>query len=816
MAAKEVTTNPNTSMPRQRLSYSNKEKNDFKWAKDCIDSALLCTGIKSAGSRRSPRERKQRNYNLFNGKFDKADMSVEVIPKSLQGFTFPAELQYRDIISPIFTLLFGEEIRRGTSFVVRAVNEDAISEKEVKKKEAILQKLQEYLTTENPENPEESLKRVQKYYTYEYQDMREKVATELLTYLRQSLKLDQEFSKAWEDVLLAGEEIYEIDIIGGAPVARRNNPLEVDFVLSPNSDKLDDAAIIVKDTFMPVNQVIDEYWDVLTDSEVAQLEEDGESQIDTTVSLFPTKQTIELGSGLVPNERNSDFYQDLNGNVRVSIVVWASMKKVGKVTWIDESGEQQSDYVDEEYKGDKNNPDETLEWFWVTEYWQGHRIRNNIYKKIGPRKLQFRTIDNISKAKSGFVGTIYNANNSESVSLMDRLVPWIYHYITMWYRTDLLIAANQGQIAIIDESLIPEGWDVDKWMYYATIMKFAFVNSYNEGKKGERLGKINQSTQNKTLDLETGNSIQHHISILDYIERKIHDVSGVSQQRLGEIQASEGVGNVQRSVTQSAIITEKWFQVHNWTKQRVLDQLIETAKVAYSKDKKKLQYVTDDLGSIFFDFDGAEFTNDQFGVFVSDSIKDQQILEAVKQLAQAALQNDKTELSSVVDVMTSNSTAEVKNKLKETEAKAIQREQSNIQMTDENEKAKIAAIERQTEMEAYNRNADRETKIAVAQISAMGMEKGEGNSADIQAASKQALEDRKQSFLEMQSQEQNNQDRRSADIKEREIESKKQIKEKELKSKEYLKKTELASKEKLHRQKMEVDRIKAKKATKPK
>ena len=56
----------------------------------------------------------------------------------------------------------------------------------------------------------------------------------------------------------------------------------------------------------------------------------------------------------------------------------------------------------------------------------------------------------------------------------------------MWYRTELLIATNQGKIALIDIALIPDGWDVEKWMYYATAMKFGFINSFNEGKKGQQ------------------------------------------------------------------------------------------------------------------------------------------------------------------------------------------------------------------------------------------------------------------------------------------------------------------------------------------
>ena len=217
---------------------------------------------------------------------------------------------------------------------------------------------------------------------------------------------------------------------------------------------------------------------------------------------------------------------------------------------------------------------------------------------VRPKQQQFRRMDNLSVCKSGYVGTIYNANNSQSVSLMDRLVPWVYLYITLWYRLELAISANQGKIALIDLSLIPDGWEVEKWMYYAQSMKFGFVDSLNEGKKGQSTGKLagNISTQNKVLDMETGNYIQQHTQLLEFVESKVQSLSGVTRQRLGSISSSELVGTTERAVQQSSHITEKWYDIHNNTKVRVLQTLVDVAKDVYKGKTKKFQYVTDNLG----------------------------------------------------------------------------------------------------------------------------------------------------------------------------------------------------------------------------
>ena len=98
------------SFPRQAVS--KREKNE-EWRQQCVDAGLKITSD-SGTSRRSSSKNKSRNYKLYNGIFDKSDMEFELHPISGKNLSFPATLQYRDIASPIFNLLFGEEYKRGT------------------------------------------------------------------------------------------------------------------------------------------------------------------------------------------------------------------------------------------------------------------------------------------------------------------------------------------------------------------------------------------------------------------------------------------------------------------------------------------------------------------------------------------------------------------------------------------------------------------------------------------------------------------------------------------------------------------------------
>ena len=557
---------PRIDFPRQKLSRRKKTQ---KWGEECVEAALGLIGIYDH-TRRSSRFKKKRNYDLYNGQFDKKDLEYVTDPLGLGGVAeLPATLQYYDIVSPIFNLLFGEEAKRKFSYVVRSVNEDAIISKEEDMQKAVVNMfagvINQYREAASSQSPDaspqqveatipEHLKRLEKYFAYDFQDMNESVAHKLLNFLEKDQDLKTMFRKGWEDALIAGEEIYHIEQIAQEPTARRVNPLEFYCLLPHNSDYVDDADVIVEDTFMSLNSIIDNYYEDLTPAQIDKLEKEQGMRADMSSQSmlnYPAPEKLFI-QDLDPNqgtEGDMFNYYDQDGNIRVTKITWKSMRKIGKLSYIDDLGVRQETIVNENYKVDEDEG-ETIEYMWVSEYWEGTKIGENTYVNIRPKGQQFRRMDNLSVCKSGYVGTVYNANNSQSVSLMDRLVPWVYLYITLWYRLELAISSNQGKIALIDLSLVPDGWEVEKWMYYAQSMKFGFVDSFNEGKKGQSTGKLagNISTQNKVLDMETGNYIQQHIQLLEFVESKVQSLSGVTRQRLGSITSSELVGTTERAV----------------------------------------------------------------------------------------------------------------------------------------------------------------------------------------------------------------------------------------------------------------------------
>jgi hypothetical protein len=121
--------------PKQRLSYSDKIKDDFKWAKDTMK--YLCTYsyqnseyYNDYNDLSKEFNRKLSNYQLYNNIINQADFEKECNPL---GLTIKPE----DDIKPYnktynkIQVLLGEELKRPFSYRCIISNTEGIKQKEL-------------------------------------------------------------------------------------------------------------------------------------------------------------------------------------------------------------------------------------------------------------------------------------------------------------------------------------------------------------------------------------------------------------------------------------------------------------------------------------------------------------------------------------------------------------------------------------------------------------------------------------------------------------------------------------------------------------
>ncbi len=719
-------------LPRQRIAYSKKNK---EWRKDNIDFADKHSFYHNQEVRRSLKT-KIINLNLYNGIVDIEDIARVINPNHLDADFIPEDIPHHPIVVPKIDLLCGEEIKRRFDFYAIVTNPDAITKKEDDKKTYLIQKLTEMLEANYKEEElQTKMQELDKYMRYSWQDLREKMANQILKHYWQELNFSEKFSKGFKDALIMAEEIYLIDVIHNEPVFEKLNPLKVYAVRSGNSDKLEDASIIIMEDYKSPSQLVDDYYDELKPEEIDYImdystsskggsysdDDNNHALLRDSRELLGLYDSVFETAELNGHHFGSD-YTDENGNIRELKVRWKSLRKVKKIKFYDEYGETQFRFESEEYKIDKNLGEEETE-FWINEGWEGIKLGKDIYLKMRPLPVQYVKANNPSKGHLGIIGQIYNTNQGKAVSLMDRAKNYQYMYDVLFDRLNKAIATNYGKIIEMDLAKIPANWEIDKWLHFAFVNKIAVVDSFKEGNQGAATGKLAGSMNTvggHVMDMETGSYIQQHIQLLEFIKMEMGEICGVSRQREGQVSNRETLGGVERSVNQSSHITEYWFMLHESVKIRCLTAFLEAAKYALSdSENKKAQYILDDQTIEILTMDVEEFSESDYGILVTNTSKTMELEQAIKQYAQAFVQNGGS-MSTIMDIYFSPSLMDMRRKLETAEAEMHQRaseqsQQSN-KIAQEAQQQVVALEQEKMRLEEEKNIRDNDTKRYIAEL----------------------------------------------------------------------------------------------------
>ena len=737
--------------PRQQLPFSSKTK---AWRRRCVDWGAD-RSIGDDNPIRKSMYHKMINYDLLNGKTHIEDMMNVINPDRIDASYIPSSIQHYPIMNSKLNVLRGEESRRIFDYKVVVTNPTAISEIERERRDALNQAMQQAVMdmSISQDDFNSRIQEISDYFNYNYQDIRELRANCLLNHYVKEYNMPLMFNKGFVDGYCVGEEIYQCDIVGGEPVITQVNPRVINLYMSSYSSKVEDADIVVIENWWSPSRVIDVFCEQLTPNEVKRIEEafttetNGEGISDSEESA---RGFIRITGGYQsPDERydNNDNISasvlfgdetvhsltpyDHNGNIRVVQVYWKSRRKVKKVkSYNAVTGEEEYNIYPETYICDKDRGEEE-QTLWINQAWEGTKIGKDIYVNMRPRPIQYNSMSNPSRCHFGIVGSIYNITGDKPFSLVDIMKPYSYYYDFIHDRLNKAIAKNWGKILQMDIAKVPEGWDVDKWMYFAKVNSIAVVDSFKEGNKGAATGKLAGGLNNAStgvIDLELGNSIQQHINLLEYIKSEMSEVAGISKQREGQISNRETVGGVERATLQSSHITEWLFIIHDDVKKRAMECFLETAKIALRGRSKKFQYILPDGAMRVIDIDGDEFAECDYGIVVDNSSEIQQLKSQIDTLAQAALQNQLLSFSTLMRIYSSCSISEKVRLIERDEQKRQQQaEQTQQQQLQAQQQiAQMQQQEKQAELQledAINQR-DNETKIVVATISAQSRQNG--------------------------------------------------------------------------------------------
>lgn len=720
--------------PQQRLSYRDKIKNNYQWAKDTVDYIISTATPYSEGDY----DRMRSNYRLYNNIIDQKDFEKECNPLGIDVSQIKDEIKpYNKTYNKIQVLL-GEELSRPFNFKAVLASSEGVKSKlahrDMLLRKYVLSQIQNTLKSLSinftPEELEDATTQImdpaqiEAYMKTSYMDAREILANKILSYLSKYLSIPELRNDSFKHALIAAKEILYVTHTHSLPVIEVVNPLNFFYHSSPDIKYIEDSLYAGHYQYLSIAEILDYYGDYLTEDQKKHLEED-----------YPAPYTDKKASTYIPyNQPTHDPFLNTFPNLyQVYTVEWVSQKKIGFLTFTNEYGDEVTEIVSEDFSIPSNattytkikdydrkckyytwvsptNVTYDLTFEYVPEVWTAVRIGTDMYCKIGPKTHQLRSQDNPYNVKLSYHGTIYNDTNAAPVSVMDRMKPFQFLYLIVMHKMKQLIAHDQGKVIGLDPSMIdPEvGWA--KTLYY---LKEANIHIYNPLATAEVPGAAQRTSNIQTADLSNTQQIVQYINLLNALDQEISDVAGVNKQREGQISPGEAVSNAQSNVSMSALLTEIYFFQHDKVWERVLTSALQLTQSLLKDKPFAAQWVLDDLSLATLAISPGDMPYEDFALFVTNSIKENKLFNSLETLADRLLQANRAKFSDIIKTYRAVSSQELENQIIASEQQTLKEQQEQAAQTLQ-QQAELQKQQQEFELEKQQREFEHD--ILLAQI----------------------------------------------------------------------------------------------------
>jgi hypothetical protein len=412
---------------------------------------------------------------------------------------------------------------------------------------------------------------------------------------------------------------------------------------------------------------------------------------------------------------------------------WISKKKIGKVIYTDEMGNEQSMLVDEDYKSNNIPTQISLEWGWINQWYQGIKIGPDIYH-IKPYKLL---------PYCPIIGQTFEVKNTEAKSLVDMMKPFQVIYNVCMNQLYKLLEKEVGKVQLMSIRHIPIPKDgdaqdaLDIWEMEARNRGVVFVDDSPENLKSP--SSFNQFT---SLDLTRTQEIQARYTLAQQIKNECWELIGMSRQRLGSVQASESATGTNAAITQSYAQTEPLFVAHEYVLGQLYQAIIDAALyIESAKPQSTISYITNEGESAFVSVNGTDLRFRDLKVFLTNRPEDRQMFSEIRGLSQAVIQNGGS-LHDVIELYSTNSMRQMKQvfkKLKDRQEALqnaqLQQKQQELEQQQQQAQAQIQLAQQQSEEKIANENYQAELdRINKKEIALIAAESKAGPLSDIDAS----------------------------------------------------------------------------------
>ncbi len=747
---------------------TDKEKQDESWVKNTMDyfaNKAYAEYVKN-------RDTFVKNYDLVKGILRREDFYQEPEVKSFTDMLtadleLPAYVKHYSIITTPINELVGEISKRPDSFRIKAFDDDSKSE-ELDFKTNLLQeyvinqakqKIQEQAKMKGEDLSDEDIQQMTmdevKDELDSYTSVAEKWANHILTCQKADFNTKEKSEDGFRDLLISAREnyhIYEDNSKLGFNIEVAN-PKNTWFLTTPDRKYTSDPTGRAQGAYaagtvqvMELSEIIESITD-LTKDEIDHLRSSLQDyglinvresnlgnpdvtpgndsvQYDTFDPLvLQTRMIIE--SEMKENDDGLKDFLGLTSNVSsfgykyvVVRAYWISKKKIGKLIYTDEVGNEQSLLVDESYKSGTIPTQQSLEWGWINQWYQGIKIGPDIYHVKPYNLLSYCPI----------IGLTHELKNTEAKSLVDLMKPFQVLYNVCMNQLYKLLEKEVGKVYLtsIRHIPIPKDGDaqdaLDIWEMEARNRGVMFIDDSPENLKSP-----SSFNQFRDIDLTRTQEIQSRYQLAIQLKNECWELIGMSKQRLGSISASESATGTNTAISQSYSQTEPLFTAHEYLLGQLYQSIIDAALYVESqKPQSTLSYVTSAGESAFIQVNGSDLKFRDLKVFATNRPEDKKMFDEIRGLSQAVLQNGGS-LHDIIELYSTDSVRQMKKVFKTLKNRQDemqkQQAQQQQQQLDQQQQQADAQLEQAKEFhdaaianDNYQKELDRINKKEIALI----------------------------------------------------------------------------------------------------
>ena len=632
------------------------------------------------------------------------------------NYRHPVDVQHFDIITPKLELLKGEEIGRPINWQVVNMSPMTSSRKQKEKMELMKKFAMFKIMTQSLGIPKEalggdiklddgkaieSIEQIEEFFNYQYTEAHEKLANDMLTYMYKKHRLEKLLLECFSYKMATGIEVAYVGAIGDDILPRVVDPLYFDVNITKDETYVENAQYCRELRYLTIDQVAKEFWDVLDKEQYNELKSySANTQLYYDLNAYTFHNTLRT----------------VINTVQVGHYEWTSLKKVAIRYVFNEYGDREKELIVDE---SEINSTDDVEVYFIPVRWEGDRIGADIFCNIRPVPNQLDSVYSIGKVSSRYTGTV------SYYSLVDKAKPYQHAFNLTAAKLKKLVMSDKGKILLTDYYQIPKdgGWDLERFFYFIDVFNTAIINSKEHN---DEQGPSN-FTGFQSIDLSMSEQISHLITQLEYYKKAVGDVLGISLQREGVSKATETASGIERSVTQSAAITESLFYDHNDFKERFLQSVLNASKHVM-KEGEVRHFVLDDASITMLEVTDPNFKYEQLTIFVTNSTQEHNVLKTLQNIAQQMFAADKMDLPALVRVLRTRSIAEAE---KIAVAADENKQKKMMELQQQNIDGQMKAIQEEGKLKQELEHIKGFYSVEVAKLRATGDIGGEKEGADV-------------------------------------------------------------------------------------